>query len=307
MRTVSVVSFLSPAENHKGIGVPCDPARARALYDEAQEAGSPAAGYFMGHRFHVGDETLGVEVDGARALQLLRGASEQVCICCSVYRLWHISTADSLSRGPCGLFFSDEQTPLLCEMSFSKGLRPRIVVFSFENLEKKSTTVVYGNAGLHVFSIVKIGLFFARLHFHYCYNFLPYLYPSARVEVLSYPYGDSPCAFVSPSTDTAVSPCRPRGTRRRRFTWHKRIGRAIQRWVSPETFEFLAIWSNKRPPPGVRTPFLLLEALFFTAKTASPAILERRSGASKLMFAHPTHRLERSGSVFIHATLHEVK
>lgn len=58
--------------------MPCDPARARELYDVAHEAGSPAAGYFMGHRFHVGDENLGIETDGARALQLLRCASEQV-------------------------------------------------------------------------------------------------------------------------------------------------------------------------------------------------------------------------------------
>lgn len=68
----------SLSRQNKGSGVPCDPARARALYDEAHEAGSPAAAYFMGHRFHVGDEMLGIEADGGRALQLLRRASEQV-------------------------------------------------------------------------------------------------------------------------------------------------------------------------------------------------------------------------------------
>lgn len=59
--------------------MPCDQARARELYDEAHEAGSSAAAYFLGHRFHVGDEELGVEPDGVRALQLLQQASEQVC------------------------------------------------------------------------------------------------------------------------------------------------------------------------------------------------------------------------------------
>ena len=58
--------------------MPSDPARARELYHEAHDAGSPAAAYFLGHRFHVGDEDLGIEADGARALQLLRHASEQV-------------------------------------------------------------------------------------------------------------------------------------------------------------------------------------------------------------------------------------
>lgn len=56
----------------------CDPKRARQLYDEALEADSPAAGYFMGHRYHVGDETLGIPVDGLRAFQLLRRASDKV-------------------------------------------------------------------------------------------------------------------------------------------------------------------------------------------------------------------------------------
>lgn len=58
--------------------MPSDPARARELYDEAHDAGSPAAAYFLGHRFHVGDQDLGIEADGARALHLLRQASEQV-------------------------------------------------------------------------------------------------------------------------------------------------------------------------------------------------------------------------------------
>lgn len=63
---------------HQGIGVPSDPARAREMYEEACEAGSSAAAYFLGHRLHAGDEELGVEADGARALQLLRRSSEQV-------------------------------------------------------------------------------------------------------------------------------------------------------------------------------------------------------------------------------------
>lgn len=62
----------------QGIGVQRDPARARELYHEAHDAGSPAAAYFLGHRSHVGDEELGIEADGVRALQLLRHASEQV-------------------------------------------------------------------------------------------------------------------------------------------------------------------------------------------------------------------------------------
>ncbi|CAM9482949.1 unnamed protein product [Hapterophycus canaliculatus] len=62
---------------HEGIGVPCDPPRARELYEEAYEAGSSAAGYFLGHRFHVGDEELEMEINGARALRLFQRASEQ--------------------------------------------------------------------------------------------------------------------------------------------------------------------------------------------------------------------------------------
>lgn len=93
--------------------MPCDPARSRELYDEAHEAGSPAAGYFMGHRFHVGDEILGIEADGARALQLLRGASEQVRMHTTFFT--ERGTACSLSSEPRGRYFSDEQAPLLCE------------------------------------------------------------------------------------------------------------------------------------------------------------------------------------------------
>lgn len=77
-------SFPSPKKHKrhtcvgKGIGVDRDPARARELYNEACDAGSTAAAYFLGNRFHVGDEDLGIEADGARALRLLRYASEQV-------------------------------------------------------------------------------------------------------------------------------------------------------------------------------------------------------------------------------------
>ncbi len=59
-------------------GVGRDPTRARELYNEAHDAGSAAAAYFLGHRCHVGDEELGIEEDGARALQLFRRASEKV-------------------------------------------------------------------------------------------------------------------------------------------------------------------------------------------------------------------------------------
>lgn len=72
--------------------MPSDPGRARELYHEAQDAGSPAAAYFLGHRFHVGDEELGIEADGARAMQLLRQASAQVCR--HTYCVW------SHCRGP---------------------------------------------------------------------------------------------------------------------------------------------------------------------------------------------------------------
>lgn len=65
---------------HQGIGVPSNPARARGMYEEACEAGSSAAAYFLGQRFHAGDEDLGIKKDGARALQLLRRSSEQVRI-----------------------------------------------------------------------------------------------------------------------------------------------------------------------------------------------------------------------------------
>ncbi|CAM9552627.1 unnamed protein product [Laminaria digitata] len=62
---------------HEGIGVPSDPARARGMYEEACEAGSSAAAYFLGQRLHAGDEELGIEADGARALQLLSRSAEQ--------------------------------------------------------------------------------------------------------------------------------------------------------------------------------------------------------------------------------------
>lgn len=64
--------------DHQGIGLPCDPVRARELYDEALQAGSSAAAYFLGQRFHVGDEELGISPDGVRALKLLRQASDKV-------------------------------------------------------------------------------------------------------------------------------------------------------------------------------------------------------------------------------------
>ncbi|CBJ48465.1 conserved unknown protein [Ectocarpus siliculosus] len=63
--------------HHEGIGAPCDPTRARELYDEALQAGSSAAAYFLGQRFHVGDEDLGIAPDGVRALKFLRQASEK--------------------------------------------------------------------------------------------------------------------------------------------------------------------------------------------------------------------------------------
>lgn len=58
--------------------MPCDAARARDLYEQACEAGSSAAAYFMGHRLHIGDDELGILADGERALTLLRRASQQV-------------------------------------------------------------------------------------------------------------------------------------------------------------------------------------------------------------------------------------
>lgn len=62
----------------QGIGIPTNLARARELYEEACEAGSSTAAFFLGHRYHVGDEDLGIVRDGQRALQLLTKASEQV-------------------------------------------------------------------------------------------------------------------------------------------------------------------------------------------------------------------------------------
>lgn len=73
---------------HQGIGVPSDPARAREMYEEACEAGSSAAAYFLGQRFHAGDKELGIEKDGARALQLLRRSSEQVRVLTAVSFTW---------------------------------------------------------------------------------------------------------------------------------------------------------------------------------------------------------------------------
>lgn len=55
------------------------------MYEEACEAGSSAAAFFLGHRLHAGDEELGIEADGARALQLLRRSSEQVRILTAVF------------------------------------------------------------------------------------------------------------------------------------------------------------------------------------------------------------------------------
>lgn len=80
MKTVSRPLPRKPPLRVQGIGVGRNPTRARELYDEAYEAGSAAAAYFLGHRFHVGDEELGIEEDGARALQLLRHAVELVCV-----------------------------------------------------------------------------------------------------------------------------------------------------------------------------------------------------------------------------------
>lgn len=55
-----------------------DPALARQLYEEAYDAGSSAAAFFLGHRLHIGDGELGIDADGDRALQLMRRASAQV-------------------------------------------------------------------------------------------------------------------------------------------------------------------------------------------------------------------------------------
>lgn len=73
---------------HQGIGVPSDPARARGMYEEACEAGSSAAAYFLGQRLHAGDEELGIEADGARALQLLSRSAEQVRVPTAVLFTW---------------------------------------------------------------------------------------------------------------------------------------------------------------------------------------------------------------------------
>lgn len=82
-RSVSAFSPRTPFRR-QGIGVPSDPARAQGMYEKACEAGSSAAAYFLGHRLHAGDEELGIEADGARALQLLRRSSEQVRILIAV-------------------------------------------------------------------------------------------------------------------------------------------------------------------------------------------------------------------------------
>lgn len=60
--------------------MPLNLALARELYEEACEAGSSAAAYFLGHRLHVGDDELGVDTDYARALELLNRASDQVLV-----------------------------------------------------------------------------------------------------------------------------------------------------------------------------------------------------------------------------------
>lgn len=70
----------------QGIGVPTEPKLARELYEKAFDAGSSAAAFFLGHRLHNGDEGLGIKPDGARALQLLETASNQVQY--SSFRLW---------------------------------------------------------------------------------------------------------------------------------------------------------------------------------------------------------------------------
>lgn len=48
------------------------------MYEEACEAGSSSAAFFLGHCNHHGNPNLGIEPDGKRALQLLQKASEQV-------------------------------------------------------------------------------------------------------------------------------------------------------------------------------------------------------------------------------------
>lgn len=70
-----------PLIKNQGIGVPRDPDAGRKLYQEACDAGSSAAAFFLGHIFRIGDDELGITEDGVRAIELLRHASEQVRVC----------------------------------------------------------------------------------------------------------------------------------------------------------------------------------------------------------------------------------